>query len=308
MTYLSLNKKSSIFIIVLFLLSPLVTMTLDPYSYSGGRSRDITASAERNSSAVATMLGEFRTSLNDIMFIKTERYLHSGVGYKMHHEKELFSVSARVDKSVEHTAETIIRTHQKDFRGLIGDLERSIKPWRDPSKGHTHTDGSELLPWYRIMTLNDKHNVRAYHLGSFWLMHQDIEEALKFIKEGLEYNPDAFQIYMMLGRVYSKKGMIMVEENSEEQSSEAEDCFLKARDAYIKATELALHQRPPLGADDPANTGWTSYMEEDARGSARFVVMIERRYGSPEEAERLAKIYSEKLGGDKILDRIAEQE
>jgi len=40
------------------------------------------AQSSRNTSAVARLFGEFRTSMSDIMCLKTERYLHSGVGYQ----------------------------------------------------------------------------------------------------------------------------------------------------------------------------------------------------------------------------------
>ena len=78
----------------LYAFSPLVSQRLDP-SYAGGRSRDVEARAVRNTSAVGLMLGEFRTSMSDIMFIKTERYLHGGRGYKPHHEKQLMTVKRR---------------------------------------------------------------------------------------------------------------------------------------------------------------------------------------------------------------------
>ena len=65
---------------------------IDPYDYEEGRSRDDDARAARNRSAAALMLGEVRTAISDIMFIKTERYLHSGVAYVPHMEKQIMSV------------------------------------------------------------------------------------------------------------------------------------------------------------------------------------------------------------------------
>ena len=91
--------------LAIFLASPVLSSRLDPNGYAGGRSRDVMARAVRNSSAVATMLGEFRTAMSDIMYIKTERYLDSGVGYMPHLKKEILSVSGATKEIDEHQQE-----------------------------------------------------------------------------------------------------------------------------------------------------------------------------------------------------------
>jgi len=70
------------------LLLPAWAGPLNPNGYAGGRSKDQRQAGARNSSAFATILGEVRTSMSDLMFIKTERYLHSGVAYQVHHDLE----------------------------------------------------------------------------------------------------------------------------------------------------------------------------------------------------------------------------
>src|SRR5690606_41174555 len=90
----------------------------------------------------------------------------------------------------DHTnVNAVIRTANKDFRGFIGKMERQVKPWRDPSKPHQHTAGTELLPWYRLATYSDPHNVRNYMVGAWWLKSlktpEQEAEALRFLEEGI---------------------------------------------------------------------------------------------------------------------------
>lgn len=87
-------KKSGILLLLgLFLLSPLLTLRLHPQDYRGGRSRDQADRFQRNTGAVGRMLGEFRTSMSDVLFIKIERYLHAGVGYLPHINESLLSIN-----------------------------------------------------------------------------------------------------------------------------------------------------------------------------------------------------------------------
>mgnify|MGYP006940551292 CR=1 FL=1 len=141
----------------------------------------------RNSNAFAVILGEFRASVSDFMFIKTERYLDSGVAYEPHitldemaGESEVNEEHGEHDHDQEHAHEdghdhegedhpdSIIRTSQRDFRGFLGDLERAVKPYRDPTLPHNHTTGEELLPWYRLMTLTNPRQIRPYLIGAMW--------------------------------------------------------------------------------------------------------------------------------------------
>lgn len=307
-----------------FLLAPLLSGRI-AFERMAGYSRDERETLLRNKSAVGTILGEFRASMSDMMFIKTERYLDSGVAFKPHvNLDDLASSStlkARPDFSKTHSAEeradtdhdhdhdadhddhdhdhdhgkaieTVIRTKAEDFRGFIGWLEREVKPWRDPSAPHTHTKGTELLPWYRVMTLSDPHSIRAYLIGAFWLRELGPEgqtKALEFVDEGIKNNPDAFQLHMSRG--YALRDL--------ERDKEALPSFRKAAD-------LAIEQRPPDAAELAAGRTsllWTMYQEEDALASARMTVLLESAHGSKAEALRLARLYNDRIGGDAILKR-----
>lgn len=304
-------------VVVIFLLSPLLALRVNPDSYEGGRDRDVRARAERNSSALALLLGEFRASMSDIMFIKTERYLHSGVGYTPHMDNQLLSLEGETAGLTEHQAEvgleeeggeehddeamTLLRTPDNDFRGFIGSLEREVQPWRDPSLPHIHTLGTELLPWYRIMTLSDPYNERAYAIGAWWLKSIDPEEGIRFLEEGIRNNPDSFQLFNMLGQIYNALG----NEARWAEGGEEEDylpLYRKAQEAFEKGAELALVQRPAEGPT-PQNSTWTEYMEEDAMATIRMAVLVERNYGDEARALELAVRYSKSVE-DAVLNRV----
>jgi tetratricopeptide (TPR) repeat protein len=328
-----LHKKENIAALLLFLLflaSPAVTMRLHPNWYEGGRSRDERSRDIRNRSAAALILGEIRSSMSDIMFIKTELYLHSGVAYKLNLDYDALSSKGNVvekgqgkditlenllppvqhdheEHAHEHAhehegaesegkdelhvhcdgADTLSPTRKKDFRGFIGELQRRVKPWQDPSKPHLHTDGTELLPWYRLMTLSDPHNIRGYMIGAWWLKHfkkkEQLQEAIKFLDEGISNNPDAFQLYLMKGYISS-----YMNESSQ------------AGMLYKKAAELAIRSRPPGGKISP---DWTQYQEEDALAAIRLAVFTEKEYGSADKALDLARHYLKIIGQDVILER-----
>jgi tetratricopeptide (TPR) repeat protein len=265
------------------------------------RMANFAAQQQRNSSAIATILGEFRTNLSDMLFIKTERYLHGGVAYMPHIDTDQLAASGTVthtktegekpethreeesttasteetDLSTSETSHgthdkhdheehedvaTLIRTPENDFRGFLGTLERTVKPWRDPSLPHEHIGGVELLPWYRLATLIDPKNVRAYMIGAWWLKtlreEHALREAVKFLQEGINQNPDAFQLYLMLGYIHRELGDKR-----------------EALNAFEKAVALLRKQRPANGETGPT---WTIYNEEDAIAACSMVVLQRR--------------------------------
>jgi len=216
---------------------------------------------------------------------KEHQHAHDHLNESDNHEID--SKEQAHDEKHEHVM-TIIRTKSNDFRGFIGNLEREVKPWRDPSLPHQHTPGTELLPWYRLMTLADPHNVKAYLIGSWWLKAEktkvQLEEAIKFAEEGIKNNPNAFQLYLMRGEIYRDL----------KKSADALQSFKKG-------AELAAQQRPPEGDKNP---NWSLYQEEDARAVMRFAVIMERMFGDKKEALDVALYYLEQLGGkDDILIR-----
>ncbi|MCH8529023.1 MAG: hypothetical protein LAT79_18025 [Kiritimatiellae bacterium] len=294
---------------------------VNPMAYTGGRSRDDEERLRRNSSAIATMLGEFRTSMSDIMFIKTERYLHAGVGYVPHMAESVMTAEQLSEEVDEHQSElgipdddhhhhphdpdlegfeldhdhagtpTLIPAAERDFRGFIGRLHREVKPWRDPEKAHIHTDGRELLPWFRMMTLTDPNYVRGFVAGGFWLQTEGEDLAIDFINEGLRLNPDAFQLYVSRGFLTIRQYRRL---NEADEADKARDRLQAAHADFSRGAELALLERPEqINEDGTGPGGWTTYHEGDAMAAVNMHVVTTRLLGDVEASVRLARIYLE---------------
>ncbi len=308
----------------------------------------------RNQNAFALILGEIRATAADLMFLKTERYFHSGVAYKAHmdlnkmattgeraakeregrenHDHEHGSGRASSDEETlsldepvakhgnhvhgEHSEDgdthpggvpTLIRTAAEDFRGFLGDLERETKPFRDPKLEHHVTTGNELLPWYRLMTLSDPHNLRGYMIGTMLLMQANKRhEALSFIKEGIEKNqgnPQAFRLYASLTQVHWKSGRL-------------EKALAAARKGYqlakaVRPPDAARPRTPARSLPKTTRTAklpvWTDDLENDFLFLARFVPLLLEKKGELAEALRVASEVSSLAPDDMPIKQIADR-
>lgn len=301
-----------IFWVAGLLVVALIAARIDPSDYIAGRARDEQERSQRNHSALALMLGEFRTSISDMMFVKTERYLHGGIGFvgnceatELSSERMVEGVGAHQheagesnDEHHEHEAmQTLIPAAEHDFRGFVGWLHREVKPWQDPAKPHIHADGRELLPWFRLMTVNDPHYVRGYVAGGFWLQRQGIDPALVFINEGIQNNPLAFQLYVSRGFLLLKDARSHRNAIVETLADEERSVLTSALKDFLHAVELARNQRPEgLSEADLERGGeWGLYQENDAMAACSMSVTLTRRLGDPSAAVALARRYLEWL-------------
>jgi hypothetical protein len=295
---------------------PLLALRVDPRVYEGGRSRDMVARSQRNASSIAVLLGELRTSMSDVLFIKTERYLHSGVGYVPHHADQLLSVDEIQKEVEEHQSEvgeddggfadhagtqTLIPPAEGDHRGFIGWLHRQVKPWRDPSKAHLHTDGTELLPWFRIMTVTDPHYVMGYTVGGWWVSHHDEEASLAFFTEGIRNNPASFQIWM-------SRGFLLMRRLRAQQ--EPDPVLLETVwTDFREAVRLGLTQRPDPGQGPlEEQPGWSAQHEQDLWSACQTLVILERRYGDMARAREMAAVFLALFPESPVLAGFVEEE
>jgi hypothetical protein len=206
------------------------------------------------------------------------------------------------DHAAEEALATRIRGKDEDFRGFLGDLEREIKPWRDPDSPHVLTGGAELLPWFRLMTIADPHFVRGYRIGAMWLgRDRHYDQALAYIQEGIDLNaenPELFQLYL------SKVLMTLHKARHEETNADAD-----ALEAARFGLAAGFRYRPESGEIGAIHRGllWTDDHEEDIRFLARFVVMLferERRFDDALAAGREARAI---FPDDEIIHRLVQR-
>lgn len=158
-----------------------------------------------------TLLGQFRTNLDAYLWLKTVDYLHAGITYrpftKSERQKGMRTHKHDTGGFAEHECggPTLIPPEEQDWRGIFGDLERNLQPYR-PGKAR-HADPQELIPWYRIQIMINPFDVNAYATCAFFLTDfaKKPEKALGLLKTGIENNPESPVLHEALGQLYFEK-------------------------------------------------------------------------------------------------------
>lgn len=252
-----------------------------------------------NSSAFAAILGEIRASAADFMWVKTEIYMHNGVAFKGHLNRDELTHTGEIDAHEHHEGDdddcahskTVIPEPAGDYRGFVGTLQRQVQPWQDVKAPHVHTSGDELLPWYRMLTYSNPHHWRGYMIGTWWLSKKPATrtQAESFIDEGVRNNPNVFQLQLMRGRVLMQRA-----------------AWGEAIGAFRHAAELAEKIRPAAG--ESQSPAWTKSDEEDYAAALRYIPLIQwRKLGDPAAARQSLAAALERIPGDKALQDLRAQ-
>jgi hypothetical protein len=240
------------------------------------------ALSNRNASAFAQILGEIRTTTADLLFMKTNRYLHAGIGYAPKKNEDLMG-KTQLDIVCGPGTPTQIRAKKDDFRGILGDFEREVKPYRDSSQAHTHTQLSELIPWYRIMTLSNPRYVRGYRVGGITLADEGHwQSALDFMNEGLRNNRDNPEVFLL----YQSLALLHLRGKYQKGYPWGDKWRENALDAARQSYRLGLLERPLLGEPGKvaSHLPWSEDLEEDFLFSANLIPMLLRDQGKLTEA------------------------
>lgn len=159
-------------------------------------------------SAVASLFGEFRTSMADFLWLEADKYLHNGVTVRGMLESEKSDTKVGKVTGTEahdhHEDETtVIPSKASDWRSTLGELERETQPYQD-MEGHVEKDPKETLPLFPAMTLANPHFVQGYVNGAARMIRMPgkLEQGLTFLLEGERNNPESIEIQAMLCEVY----------------------------------------------------------------------------------------------------------
>jgi hypothetical protein len=145
----------------------------------------------------------------------------------------------------------------------------------------------------------------GYATGAWWLKGKSAEEGLAFIREGIENNPTAFQLHLVMAQLLINTARQQTNNIIDNLTPEVTALLQESRLSYHEAARHALAQRPAQPDFESGDLSWTLYLEDDAFGAARMSALMEQKYGDPNRAEELAVIYRAALGEDPVLDRIA---
>jgi len=159
---------------------------------------------------LASFMGESRKLFANHFYIKADAYFHSGFYPTIFDNKESYQTA--------HMAEDAGVTQSKntgDENNFLGAASNWIDvhgrkhfPSRHTHLGQDSPDGEkgagterEILPWLKLSSKLDPTLVENYTVAAYWLrqLHHP-EEAERFLREGLEANPQSVEILFELGR------------------------------------------------------------------------------------------------------------
>lgn len=175
----------------------------------------------------------------------------------------------------------VIPPAHEDFRGVLGDLERAVKPYAGNDGKFYSKDTSQTLPFYRLMTWADPHFIQGYTIGSTFInkLGKETPAAIQFLLEGERFNPSSFEIQTELGHLY-----------------------LVYQHDYAAAEQ---HLRRALQL---LPKGKLTELEDEARTDAyRWLALNYVQWEKPAEAVRLAREARAQVGPDVTLDRVLRQ-
>jgi len=119
---------------------------------------------------LGTAFREIRVTIADILWIKVDTYFHAGLTKEEH--------------------ELIHPGHPEHLEGL--------------EQQHQNQENAEFLPLIRLVTELDPNFIDAYRSGAWWLWKRlnETQPAIDFLKEGIENNPDRFELHYDLAWLY----------------------------------------------------------------------------------------------------------
>ena len=231
-------------------------------------SQDMPEDREAEAPGSLYILGPARSLLSNGLYERADVYFHKGA---------------------EHSEDVA-------FRGFF-------QKWKDaicPNK-HAHAEGreiKEILPWLRLATQSDPHNVEVFLVAAYWLNGecQRTDLAIEAIQEAIEKNPDRYELQQEMGRLHLHLDKFSESLSSMEKalsllaSTQQQDPEQAAIDlSFILSTRSYLYEA--LGD------------QEMAVDSTREVLAL---HPSPFFSERLEKLQSSPLDPEAAKARLRE--
>jgi len=180
------------------------------------------ARAHRSGDVITAALGDSRKLFARHFYVKADAYFHNGYYPTIYDTKpggELHMAAAAGGSDADHVKEMDFLGEPKDW---IDRFSRHFYPSEHTHLGeekcehckhgdaHDHeeekaADGleREMLPWFKLAATLDPEQPQTYVVASFWLSRKlgKVDEAERFLREGLRENPGNFEILYELGRI-----------------------------------------------------------------------------------------------------------
>ena len=181
---------------------------IDNFSYDFIKSKGI---SEKD--IIFRTLGAAKNLVSDISFLKADEYYHGGVKHKnlephpcLLYDQGVLGEEHHECLGHEHNHKHIHK-HEEEGRDIFkfNFLPRLGGKLCIHQARHLHgQEEKEIIPWLYYSVELNPHNVEAYVIGAYWVGSRlgKIEEALKFLREGIKNNPDNWRLYSEAGNLY----------------------------------------------------------------------------------------------------------
>jgi tetratricopeptide (TPR) repeat protein len=155
------------------------------------------------------LLGDSRRLFANHFYVKADVYFHSGF------YPSIFDQARQVEERENHMAAEQSGTghddhdHEQETALPAGEpddwIVRFGRHFRITEHKHLHGgDLKEILPWLRIAAELDPHRIDTYTVAAYFLIRHlgKVDEAEQFLRDGLEANPDSYELAFELGQLY----------------------------------------------------------------------------------------------------------
>lgn len=174
------------------------------------------------SNMLVVLLGDSRRMFASYFFAKADVYFHSGYYPSIFDNREAFQTAHMAED-----AEMVEWKNTGDEHEFLGDSHDWIDRFGRhffPSE-HTHLDDGgackhhdhrheeqgehggglerEILPWLWMSARLDPQRIETYTVASYWICERlgNVDEAERFLMEGLRENPSSYEILFEIGRI-----------------------------------------------------------------------------------------------------------
>jgi tetratricopeptide (TPR) repeat protein len=179
-------------------------------------------SRRQDQGLLAVIMGDGRRIFGEYFFRKADIYFHSGVYPSMFDQAAALEENHMADATsasteAHETADADDHDHDHDHDHELPELPPRLDApmdWLDrfsrnfyPTR-HIHLEegagAREILPWIRMSAELDPQRITTYTTAAYWLRRvlNNIDEAERFLREGLRANPGSPEILFELGRLY----------------------------------------------------------------------------------------------------------
>ena len=195
-----------------------------------------------SANVIAVALGDSRKLFAKHFFVKADAYFHAGYYpsiYDGRPEGQLAMEGGSAETHENHEAEMDFLGKPRDWIDRFGrnffpskhrhldeeqccDHDHKHGEHCEHDHDHAHHEGEagehdkqtaeggtnglerELLPWLKLASVLDPERPETYVIASFWLRTRlgKVDEAERFLREGLRANPESYELLFELGRIY----------------------------------------------------------------------------------------------------------